>query len=125
MSLLQAALTTGLLVSGTLLMIVSALGILRMPDLFMRMQAATKGAALAAGLILLASLVYFWDLAVTARVIAAIVFIFITLPIAAHLLSRAAYLTGTMIWQDTKTGLPDPYEEEPELLDDENPPEET
>lgn len=113
---IQALAVTILLGSGTFFMVLSAIGILRMPDLLMRMQAATKGAALAATLILVSASIYFWQLLVTARVVAAIVFVFLTLPIAAHLLSRAAYLTGIQIWQDTKTGLPDPYEEEPEIV---------
>lgn len=118
MSLVQAVVTSALLALGALLMLIAAIGLLRMPDLLMRMQSATKGAALAASLMLLATMVYFWIPEVTARALAAIVFVFLTLPIAAHLLARVAYLTGTQIWQGTKSGMPDPYEEEPELVKD-------
>ncbi len=116
MSLVQGIASAALLLFGTLLLLVAAIGILRMPDLFMRMQAATKGAALSTSLIFLSALIYFLNTPVIARVLAAIVFIYLTLPIAAHLLSRSAYLTGIQIWQGTKTGLPDPYEEEPEMI---------
>ncbi len=114
--MIQAVATVVLMALGALIMLIAAIGMLRMPDLYMRMQAATKGSALGASLIFLGALVYFLEPAVVARVVAAIVFLFMTLPIAAHLLSRSAYLTGVQIWQGTKTGMPDPYEEEPDLL---------
>lgn len=114
--MIQAVATVVLLGLGTLIMLIAAIGMLRMPDLYMRMQAATKGSALAATLVFLGAFVYFLEPPVVARVLAAIVFLFMTLPIAAHLISRASYLTGVQIWQGTKTGMPDPYEEEPDLV---------
>jgi multicomponent Na+:H+ antiporter subunit G len=88
-----------LLVLGSSLMFVAALGILRMPDLFTRMQATTKAATLGVGMLLAAAAVNFGDLAVTTRVIAAAVFIAMTLPVAAHLLGRAAYFLGVPLWE--------------------------
>ncbi len=88
-----------LLVVGSALMAVAALGILRMPDLFTRMQATTKAATLGVGLLLAAAAVEFGDLAVTTRVIAAAVFIAMTAPVAAHLLGRAAYFLGVPLWE--------------------------
>lgn len=88
-----------LLVGGASLMFIAALGILRMPDLFTRMQATTKAATLGVGLLLAAAAVQFGDLAVTTRVIAAAVFIALTAPVAAHLLGRAAYFLGVPLWE--------------------------
>ncbi|PFG73883.1 monovalent cation/H(+) antiporter subunit G [Tepidiforma thermophila] len=88
-----------LLVAGSGLMFVAALGILRMPDLFTRMQATTKAATLGVGLLLAAAAVEFGELAVTTRVIAAAVFIAMTAPVAAHLLGRAAYFLGVPLWE--------------------------
>lgn len=88
-----------LLVVGSSLMFVAALGILRMPDLFTRMQATTKAATLGVGLLLAAAAVEFGNLAVTTRVIAAAVFIAMTAPVAAHLLGRAAYFLGVPLWE--------------------------
>ncbi len=88
-----------LLVVGSSLMFVAALGILRMPDLFTRMQATTKAATLGVGLLLAAAAVEFGDLAVTTRVLAAAVFIAMTAPVAAHLLGRAAYFLGVPLWE--------------------------
>jgi multicomponent Na+:H+ antiporter subunit G len=87
-----------LLVASSGLMFVAALGILRMPDLFTRMQATTKAATLGVGLLLAAAAVEFGELAVTTRVIAAAVFIAMTAPVAAHLLGRAAYFLGVPLW---------------------------
>lgn len=122
MSLLRETLSALLLVAGSIFMLLATIGVVRMPDLFMRMQAATKAAALGGSLMFLAALVYFWIPEVSTRAVATIVFVYLTLPIAAHLIARAAYLTGTQIWQGTKTGLPDPYEaEEAHVVDDVEP----
>jgi multicomponent Na+:H+ antiporter subunit G len=48
-----------LLLLGSALMLIAAIGVLRMPDLFTRMQASTKAASLGAGAILLAVALYF------------------------------------------------------------------
>jgi multicomponent Na+:H+ antiporter subunit G len=88
-----------LLLAGTALMLIAAIGVLRMPDLFTRMQATTKAATLGVGLLLIGAAVHFGDTGVTTRVLAATAFIFLTMPIAAHLLGRAAYFLGVPLWE--------------------------
>ena len=95
-------LTAGLVLVGGAFMLLAGLGVLRMPDLFTRMQAATKGATLGAGCLLLAVAVHFRDLDVGARAVLVIVFVFLTAPIAAHLIARAAYAVGVPLWGGTK-----------------------
>jgi multicomponent Na+:H+ antiporter subunit G len=91
-----------LMLMGAAFMFVAALGLLRMPDLLMRMHAATKAGTLGAGLLLLSIAVYFHDPGVTMRALAAIVFLFLTAPVAAHVIGRAAYLTGGLkLWEKT------------------------
>jgi multicomponent Na+:H+ antiporter subunit G len=95
-------LVTALLVfSGGLLMLVAAVGVFRMPDLFSRMQAAAKAATLGAACILLGLAVYFGELGVTSRALLVICFLFLTAPVAAHRLARAAYFTGVALWHGT------------------------
>ncbi|MCS6926833.1 MAG: monovalent cation/H(+) antiporter subunit G [Candidatus Binatia bacterium] len=98
---MQTVLSAILIAVGAFFMFVAALGIVRMPDLFLRMSATSKAATLGAASILLATAVYFNDLGIASRALATIVFLLLTTPIAAHILGRAAYLTGTPLWEGT------------------------
>ena len=79
-----------LLLIGSFFVLVAAVGIYRLPDVLMRMHATTKAGTLGSSLILLGCAVYFADGAITTRVIATIVFLMLTAPIAAHMIGRAA-----------------------------------
>ncbi|MDF1628546.1 MAG: monovalent cation/H(+) antiporter subunit G [Alcanivoracaceae bacterium] len=87
-----------LLMAGSLLMMLAALGAVRMPDLLMRMHATTKAGALGSGLIMLAAAVFFGSAEVWARVLAIIAFIMLTAPVAAHMIGRAGYFVGVPLW---------------------------
>lgn len=80
-----------LLVVGTLLMVVAGIGIMRMPDLYMRMSAATKASTVGAAALLLAAALSFAGLSVKTQVVATIVFLLVTAPVGAHVIARAAY----------------------------------
>ena len=82
-------------------MLVAAVGVLRMPDLLMRMHAATKAGTLGAGLLLGAVAAYYEQLGVTMRAGATIVFLLLTAPVAAHMIGRAAYVVGIELWEGT------------------------
>ncbi|MDQ3937636.1 MAG: monovalent cation/H(+) antiporter subunit G [Chloroflexota bacterium] len=94
-------LAAGLMLIGAVLMLLAAVGILRMPDLFTRMQASTKAASLGSGTALLAVALHFSELGVGVRAILAIAFIFLTAPISAHMIARAAYFMGVPLWERT------------------------
>lgn len=90
------------LLVGALFVFVAALGVLRLPDLLMRMHAATKAGTLGAGLLLVAVAVSAPETSVMARALATFVFLLLTAPIAAHLIARAAYHTGeATLWDRT------------------------
>jgi multicomponent Na+:H+ antiporter subunit G len=91
-----------LMLAGAFFVLVSALGALRMPDLFLRMHAATKAGTLGAGLILAAALVVFATTAVTTKAVLAFVFLLLTAPVGAHVLGRAAYYDGVPLWERTE-----------------------
>jgi multicomponent Na+:H+ antiporter subunit G len=93
--------TSFLLVSGSLFSLVAALGMLRLPDTIIRMHAATKAGTLGAGLILIAEAALYQELGVTLRALAAITFLLLTAPVAAHLIGRAAYYSGIKLWKKT------------------------
>lgn len=94
--------TSVLVLSGAAFILVAALGVLRMPDLLMRMHAATKAGTLGAGLLLLAVALAFDDAGTTVRALATLVFLFLTAPVAAHVIGRAAYNSGRAnLWTET------------------------
>ena len=78
-----------LLVVGGAVMLLAGVGIVRMPDLFSRMQAATKASSLGVGCLVLAGAVHFGELAVAARAVLVIAFVFLTAPVAAQLIARS------------------------------------
>lgn len=86
---------------GTLFVLLAGVGILRMPDTYLRMAVTTKAATLGIGLILVAAAIYFNDLSTTTRVLAVIIFILLTAPVGAHLIGKASYITGVKMWDKT------------------------
>ncbi len=95
-------LVLGLLVAGALFLLLAAVGVVRMPDLYTRMQAATKATTLGVGCMLSAVAVYFDDFGVTVRALLVVAFIFLTAPVAAHMIGRAAFTIGVPFWRGTK-----------------------
>lgn len=87
-----------LLTVGTLFAVIAAVGILRMPDFYMRISATTKASTLGVTFILGATALYFNDAAVSGKIIAIIAFIVLTTPVAAHMIGRAAHRSGVPLW---------------------------
>ncbi len=98
---LREWISAALLLLGAGFVLTASLGLLRLPDFYLRMSATTKAATLGLGLIMLATAVYYWDIAVTSRAIATILFLFLTAPVAAHRLARAAYFDGEPLTAET------------------------
>lgn len=90
-----------LLLSGAFFMLVASVGVLRLPDLLMRMHASTKAGTLGAGLILLALSFAYADIGIIARSVATIIFVVLTAPVAAHVIGRASYFSGITLWKGT------------------------
>lgn len=83
-----------LVVLGAGFSLIAAVGVLRLPDLYTRLHAASKAGAIGAGLIFLAVAVASLDGAVILRALLGIVFLLLSTPVSAHLLARAAYRSG-------------------------------
>lgn len=79
---------------GVLFTLLASIGMLRMPDLYTRVHAVGKAGTLGIAGVLLGVAVYFADPLTAAKMIALILFFFLTAPVAAHMLDRAALLTG-------------------------------
>lgn len=90
-----AAYVAGILILvGGLFSLVAALGILRLPDLYTRMHAASKAGTMGSGLMFVAIAVFAFDGPVILRALVGFVFLLLTAPVSAHLLARAAYSAG-------------------------------
>lgn len=92
---------SSLLLAGSLFMLLAAIGILRMPDLYMRMGTSTKASTLGLVCILTAVALHFMEIGVGARALATVFFVFLTAPVAAHMIGRAAYVVGVPLWNRT------------------------
>jgi multicomponent Na+:H+ antiporter subunit G len=90
-----------LMVPGTVLVLVAAVGVYRLPDVFARLHAATKAATLGFALIAVGGAVALGDAASVTKLLLAIVCIAVTAPAGAHLVGRAAYRSGTELSDQT------------------------
>ena len=79
------------LLAGGFFLFVAGLGILRLPDVLIRMHASTKAGTLGVGLVFGAAALYFGNTAETAIAVLTVVFLLVTAPVAAHAIARAAY----------------------------------
>lgn len=91
------------LCAGTGLALLAAVGVLRLPDVYTRLSATSKAAPLGTALLLFAAAGAFGGAAIAARVAGIAVFLCLTAPVAAHLLARAAYVSGTPRWRGTRS----------------------
>ncbi|MBE8713372.1 monovalent cation/H(+) antiporter subunit G [Sphingobacterium hungaricum] len=86
---------------GALSILFASIGILRMPDFYLRLSVTVKASTLGVGLLLICASIMFPDVSVTTKAIAIVFFLIITAPIGAHMIGRAAYFTGTPLWKGT------------------------
>jgi len=88
-----------LILSGTVLSLLSSLGFLRLPDVYTRSHAATKSTTLGILCILLGTFLYFLlqHHMVSIRLLLGIVFVFLTAPVAGHLVIRSAHRTNVQL----------------------------
>lgn len=88
---------------GVIFILVTAIGLIRLPDVYCRTHAASKSATLGVMFILLGVFLHFWFIEgiVNTRIILGIVFLFITGPVGGHVIGRSAYLSGVKMWNQS------------------------
>lgn len=78
---------------GVFFAFVSAVGVIRLPDMYTRLHAASKSSTLGVMMVMTGAFIYFWYMEglVDSELILAVLFIFITAPVAAHAVARSAF----------------------------------
>jgi multicomponent Na+:H+ antiporter subunit G len=99
----------GVVFVGVLFDLFGCIGLIRLPDVYNRLQAATKCVSLGTCGIMLGIFIMEGFSALGVKALVAIPFIFVTAPTAAHALARGAHISGVALW---KKSVCDKYEEE-------------
>ncbi|WP_432711587.1 monovalent cation/H(+) antiporter subunit G [Pedobacter sp.] len=86
---------------GALAILFASIGILRMPDFYLRLSVTVKAATMGVGLLLVCAGIIFPDVSVTTKAIAIAFFLILTAPVAAHMIGRTAYHTKIPTWKGT------------------------
>lgn len=84
----------GAMLIGAFFSLIAAVGMIRLPDLYTRMHAASKAGTMGSGLMLLSVAVISFDGSVLVRAIVGFLFLLLTAPVSAHLLARASMIAG-------------------------------
>ncbi len=82
------------LLIGSAFALVASIGLLRLPDLYTRMHAASKAGTMGSCLMLIALAIHTTDVGTMSRALAGVVFFLLTAPVSSHLLAKAAYAVG-------------------------------
>lgn len=111
MSTMMEWISVFLILTGSIMAVISAFGILRLPDVYTRSHAATKSSTLAVLLSLLGAFIYFWanEGFISIRLLLGIVFVFITAPVAGHIITRAAYRSKVKLASSSEEDALKPY----------------
>jgi multicomponent Na+:H+ antiporter subunit G len=86
---------------ATIFVLLAAIGIVRMPDFYLRLSVTVKATTLGIGIMLAAAAIFFADTATTSKALAIIFFLVLTAPVAAQMIGRTAYFIGTPLWKNS------------------------
>ena len=94
---------------GVIFNLLGCIGLVRLPDVYNRLQAATKCVTLGACLILLGAVIMADSAPTAMKGLLCMAFVLITSPTGAHALARAAHRSGVALWPGSVV---DQYEED-------------
>jgi multicomponent Na+:H+ antiporter subunit G len=97
----MAWLSGGLFIVGATFALLASIGVLRMPDVFTRMQASTKASTLGLGCLLTGVALTHPHLSFVVRTASIGAFMLLTTAVSAHVIARAAARSGAPLWKGT------------------------
>ena len=91
------------LLIGGFLSVLGSIGILRFPDVYGRLHAATKSATLGVISIMIGVFLFFLitEGVFVGKILLTILFVFLTAPLAGFMISRYAYRVGVKLWDES------------------------
>ena len=102
---------------GAIFILVASVGIIRMPDFYLRLSVTVKASTLGVGFVLLSTVLYFGSLPVATKALAIVLFLLLTSPVGAQLICRVAYFKGAKLWEGSVLDeVEDHYDAENEVL---------
>jgi multicomponent Na+:H+ antiporter subunit G len=87
--------------AGSGFALLAAVGVLRMPDVFTRMQASTKASTLGLGCLLIGTAIQLGDFGAFIRVACIGAFVLLTTPVSGLVIARASYFSDVPLWKGT------------------------
>ena len=97
------------IIAGLIFNFFGCLGLIRLPDVYNRLQASTKCVTLGTCGILFGLFLFKGFTAAGIKAILCILFVVLTAPVSAHALSRGAHASGVKLW---KGSVCDKYQED-------------
>jgi multicomponent Na+:H+ antiporter subunit G len=94
-------LSDALFIAGATFGLLAGVGVLRMPDVFTRMQASTKASTLGLGCLLAGVALRNPELWFVVRAVSIAAFMLLTTAVGAHVIARAAARSGAPMWEGT------------------------
>ncbi|MFB6299497.1 MAG: monovalent cation/H(+) antiporter subunit G [Halobacteriales archaeon] len=107
----RAALVMLLIAVGSFFLVIGTVGLLRLPDVYNRLHATSKATTLGAASIFLAGVAYYGPSGPGLTSLVGIVFLFLTAPTGAHMISRAAHKLGIGFHGDAEWPMDEPVED--------------
>jgi len=101
------------IVVGLIFDFLGCLGLVRLPDVYNRLQASTKSVTLGTCSILFGLFLFKGFTAAGIKAILCILFIVLTTPVSAHALARGAHKSGVKLWEKSVC---DKYKEDKDAL---------
>ena len=98
---MSETLASWMIVIGLLFDLMGTIGLVRLPDIYNRLQAATKCVTLGTCMILIGLLIRSGVDALGVKALLGAIFILLTSPVGAHAIARGAHRSGVPLWQES------------------------
>jgi multicomponent Na+:H+ antiporter subunit G len=100
---------------GVIFVVIGAIGIIRLPDFYIRVSAITKAATVGVACIMIGVALTYNEVGMAIKAFAVVLFLLITSPIASHIIGRAAYNDGVPLWKKTVVDELEEYKKDKEI----------